>query len=203
MRRGSTPRRIGTLRRADDGVARSPVAPPQQRRAGLCCRRQPRLRLEYLVDGTFGYRPRAVLDADDLRSLGRQSGAPHAHGAALGSGGARVPRVSTRWDQYRRGARSVSQFCGGLRARLAHNRNARASVVAGLVYGWSPFVGAHLAGHFNLVAAWTLLWRRWRCRTFSKESPDAAAPSGDWCSARSRMWITTSPYTRSSWEPPF
>ena len=34
--------------------------------------------------------------------------------------------------------------------------NARASVVAGLVYGWSPFVSAHLAGHFNLVAAWTL-----------------------------------------------
>ena len=31
-----------------------------------------------------------------------------------------------------------------------------ASAVAAIVFAWSPFVGAHLAGHFNLIAAWVL-----------------------------------------------
>jgi hypothetical protein len=24
------------------------------------------------------------------------------------------------------------------------------------VFGWSPYIGAHLLGHFNLVAVWVL-----------------------------------------------
>jgi hypothetical protein len=35
-------------------------------------------------------------------------------------------------------------------------RSTAGSVLAGLVFGWSPYVGAHLAGHFNLIAAWIL-----------------------------------------------
>jgi hypothetical protein len=35
-------------------------------------------------------------------------------------------------------------------------RHSGAAILGGLVFGWSPYVGAHLAGHFNLIAAWTL-----------------------------------------------
>jgi hypothetical protein len=30
------------------------------------------------------------------------------------------------------------------------------SALAAVAFGWSPYVGAHLAGHFNLIAAWVL-----------------------------------------------
>jgi len=35
-------------------------------------------------------------------------------------------------------------------------RDAGAAFVASIVFGASPFIGAHLPGHFNLIAAWTL-----------------------------------------------
>jgi len=35
-------------------------------------------------------------------------------------------------------------------------RSQTAAVLAALVFGWSPYIGAHLAGHFNLIAAWLL-----------------------------------------------
>lgn len=35
-------------------------------------------------------------------------------------------------------------------------RDAGAAFVASIVFGASPFIGAHLLGHFNLIAAWTL-----------------------------------------------
>jgi hypothetical protein len=31
-----------------------------------------------------------------------------------------------------------------------------AAIVGALAFGWSPFVGGHLPGHFNLIAAWVL-----------------------------------------------
>src|SRR4051794_14203196 len=41
---------------------------------------------------------------------------------------------------------------------LAHRvtGHAAASAAAALIFGTSPFVSAHLLGHFNLIAAWTL-----------------------------------------------
>ena len=35
-------------------------------------------------------------------------------------------------------------------------RNARAAVIGGIVFAWSPYIAAHLNGHFNLTSAWTL-----------------------------------------------
>lgn len=35
-------------------------------------------------------------------------------------------------------------------------RRPTAALVAGLVFGWSPFVSARLGGHFNLLAAWVV-----------------------------------------------
>ncbi len=35
-------------------------------------------------------------------------------------------------------------------------RHAGAAFVGSIVFGASPFIGAHLPGHFNLIAAWTL-----------------------------------------------
>jgi hypothetical protein len=35
-------------------------------------------------------------------------------------------------------------------------RRAAAAMLAAVVFGWSPYVNAHLLGHFNLVAAWVL-----------------------------------------------
>ena len=35
-------------------------------------------------------------------------------------------------------------------------RQVSPAILAALIFGWSPYVGAHLAGHFNLVAAWVL-----------------------------------------------
>ena len=41
---------------------------------------------------------------------------------------------------------------------LAHRvtRQMAAAILAALIFGWSPYIGAHLAGHFNLIAAWVL-----------------------------------------------
>lgn len=35
-------------------------------------------------------------------------------------------------------------------------RAALPSTTAAIVFGWSPYIGVHLAGHFNLIAAWVL-----------------------------------------------
>lgn len=35
-------------------------------------------------------------------------------------------------------------------------RNPGAAFLGGLAFGWSPYIASHLAGHFNLIAAWTL-----------------------------------------------
>jgi hypothetical protein len=35
-------------------------------------------------------------------------------------------------------------------------RHVGGAMVAAIVFGWSPYVSAHLMGHFNLVAAWVL-----------------------------------------------
>jgi hypothetical protein len=53
----------------------------------------------------------------------------------------------------------VSVFLSGLAAYLlAYKLTARASAsaIAGLIYGGSPFMSAHLNGHFNLTSAWTV-----------------------------------------------
>lgn len=34
----------------------------------------------------------------------------------------------------------------------------RAAILAGVIFGQCPFLAAHLLGHFNLTAAWTLPW---------------------------------------------
>jgi hypothetical protein len=39
---------------------------------------------------------------------------------------------------------------------LRETRHRGAAVLAGLIFGWSPYIGAHLNGHFNLIAAWVL-----------------------------------------------
>jgi hypothetical protein len=39
---------------------------------------------------------------------------------------------------------------------MRETRHRGAAVVAGLVFGWSPYMSAHLPGHFNLIAAWVL-----------------------------------------------
>lgn len=39
---------------------------------------------------------------------------------------------------------------------LRETRHRGAAVVAGLAFGWSPYMSAHLLGHFNLIAAWVL-----------------------------------------------
>ena len=50
---------------------------------------------------------------------------------------------------------ALNGFCAYLLAwRLTGERVS--AIGAGLVFGCSPFIAAHLAGHFNLVAAWTI-----------------------------------------------
>src|SRR4051812_24680656 len=36
-----------------------------------------------------------------------------------------------------------------------------ASVAAAIAFGWSPYIAAHLSGHFNLIAAWVLPLAAW------------------------------------------
>jgi hypothetical protein len=46
-----------------------------------------------------------------------------------------------------------------------------ASMIAGLVFGGSPYVAAHLLGHFNLISVWTLpLFALCVLRTFERRS---------------------------------
>ena len=49
----------------------------------------------------------------------------------------------------------LNGFCAYLLA-WRFTRDAAASLVAGLVFGASPYLAAHLNGHFNLTSAWTL-----------------------------------------------
>jgi len=50
---------------------------------------------------------------------------------------------------------ALNGFCAYLLAwRLTRDRVA--AIGAGFVFGCSPFIAAHLAGHFNLVTAWTI-----------------------------------------------
>jgi hypothetical protein len=49
----------------------------------------------------------------------------------------------------------LNGFCAYLLAWRV-TRDAGASMIAGLVFGASPYLAAHLNGHFNLTAAWTL-----------------------------------------------
>jgi hypothetical protein len=46
----------------------------------------------------------------------------------------------------------VAAYALGWRLTRRHG----AALLGGLVFGWSPYIGSHLAGHFNLVAAWIL-----------------------------------------------
>ena len=49
----------------------------------------------------------------------------------------------------------LNGFCAYLLAwRIT--RDAGAAAIAGLVFGGSPYLAAHLNGHFNLTTAWTL-----------------------------------------------
>jgi hypothetical protein len=50
---------------------------------------------------------------------------------------------------------TLNFLCAYLLARRV-TRRAFPACVGGLVFGWSPYVAAHLAGHFNLIAAWIL-----------------------------------------------
>src|SRR5262249_37170207 len=38
--------------------------------------------------------------------------------------------------------------------RIVHNRGA--AIVAGIVFGTSPYLSAHLGGHFDLIGIWTI-----------------------------------------------
>jgi hypothetical protein len=50
---------------------------------------------------------------------------------------------------------ALNAFCAYLLAwRIT--RAGSASFIAGLIFGMSPYLGAHLNGHFNLTAAWTI-----------------------------------------------
>ena len=47
----------------------------------------------------------------------------------------------------------LNGFCAYLLARRTV-RDTPAAIVAGLIFGGSPYVAAHLSGHFNLIAVW-------------------------------------------------
>ena len=50
---------------------------------------------------------------------------------------------------------SANGFCGYLLAdRITRDRGA--SVLAGMIFGMSPFVASHLNGHFDLIMPWTI-----------------------------------------------
>jgi hypothetical protein len=49
----------------------------------------------------------------------------------------------------------LNGFCAYLLAWRLTRRRA-AAVIAGIIFGGSPYVAAHLGGHYNLTAAWTL-----------------------------------------------
>jgi hypothetical protein len=52
-------------------------------------------------------------------------------------------------------ALALNGFCAYVLAwRATHDR--AAAIVAGVIFGCSPFIAAHLTGHFNLIHAWTI-----------------------------------------------
>jgi hypothetical protein len=47
-------------------------------------------------------------------------------------------------------------FASAYALAYRETRRVPPSLLAAVVFGWSPFVSAHLQGHFNLIAAWVL-----------------------------------------------
>jgi hypothetical protein len=69
-------------------------------------------------------------------------------------------------------ALSLNGFCAYLLAwRITSDRGA--SAIAGVVYGFSPYISAHLHGHFNLTTAWTM-------PLVAIAASEAAKPSARW-----------------------
>ncbi len=52
----------------------------------------------------------------------------------------------------------VLNGCGAYALAWRSTRDHGAATIAGLVFSGSPYMAAHLHGHFNLVSAWTLPW---------------------------------------------
>ena len=50
----------------------------------------------------------------------------------------------------------VLNGCGAYALAWRFTRDHGAAIIAGLVFSGSPYVAAHLHGHFNLISAWTL-----------------------------------------------
>jgi hypothetical protein len=72
----------------------------------------------------------------------------------------------------------LNGFCAYLLAwRIT--KDTGAALIAGLVFGGSPYLAAHLNGHFNLTSAWTLPLFALACRSTFSGSTSAAIPSGD------------------------
>jgi hypothetical protein len=69
-------------------------------------------------------------------------------------------------------ALSLNGFCGYLLAyRIARDRGA--AVLAGIIFGTSPYIAAHLNGHFDLIMPWTIA-------LFALTVPDAVRGSMKW-----------------------
>ena len=67
---------------------------------------------------------------------------------------------------------SLNGFCGYLLAyRITRDRGA--AVLAGIIFGTSPYVAAHLNGHFDLIMPWTIA-------LFACTLPDAIRGSIKW-----------------------
>lgn len=63
-------------------------------------------------------------------------------------------------------------------------RNAGASTIAGLIFAGSPYVTAHLNGHFNLTSAWTIPLFAMACiEAFGGPKRAALQPSTKWAVA--------------------
>ena len=78
-------------------------------------------------------------------------------------------------------------------------RHTAGALVAALVFGASPFVAAHLTGHFNLIAAWVVPLV---CLLAWHASERVSMRAGAWFGRRSRAsrtWTTTSSSLRASW----
>lgn len=56
-------------------------------------------------------------------------------------------------------------------------RDVSASALGSVVFGWSPYIGSHLLGHFNLVAAWLLPLTVLLLMARFEGRPRAAGPS--------------------------
>ena len=82
----------------------------------------------------------------------------HTHTALPAFAGATVLRavpVVTALNVTILAALSLNGFCAYLLAwRITRDRGA--AMIAGLIFGSSPYLAAHLNGHFNLTTAWTI-----------------------------------------------